>query len=130
MTTQASALPGVDMAGLGFSALCVIHCLALPLAASILPIAGVIAEMEAVHQALVGFAALAAGVGLVQGPARVRALFAMTAGAGVALLTVGAFVEAFHDFETPLTLTGAAILAGAHILRWRAATGGAWHAQP
>jgi len=116
------------MAGLGFSALCVVHCLALPLLAATLPIAGAVAEMEAVHKGLVIFAGLAAGIGVVQGPAAVRMRFAVVAGAGVAILTAGAFVEAFHDFETPLTVVGAGILASAHILRWRATIGGAGQA--
>jgi hypothetical protein len=30
-----------------------------------------------------------------------------------------AFAEPLHDYETPLTITGAVLLASAHGLRWR-----------
>ena len=125
MTTQASIFPRVDAAGLGFSALCVAHCLALPLLAATLPLAGALAENEAVHQALVVFAAFAAGIGVLQSAGRVRGVFAVTAGVGVLLLACGAFVEALHDLETPLTVLGAVVLAGGHVYRWRAAGLGA-----
>ena len=117
MATQANTSPAADIAGVIFSALCVIHCLALPLMAAFLPLAASIAEMETLHKAFVVFAALAAGVALAQGPMRLR--FGVIAGLGLALLIAGAFVEALHDHETSLTVVGAVILAGAHILRWR-----------
>ncbi len=125
MTTQASALARVDIAGLGFSALCIAHCLALPLAAAVLPLLGSLAENEAVHKALVIFAALAAGIGIAQSRAALRWRFAAAAGAGVLLLGAGAFVEALEDLETPLTVLGALVLAGAHVYRWRATRLGA-----
>ncbi len=123
MTTQTSTLP--DLAGISFSALCVIHCLALPLLAAFLPVLGVVAEMEVIHKGFVVFAALAALVGTVQAPARIRLVFAGIAALGVATLFAGAFVEAFHDIEVQLTVLGAMTLAGAHILRWRATALGA-----
>lgn len=108
------------MAGLGLSALCVVHCLALPLFATAAPLIGALAENEALHKALVVFAALAAVIGVFQSAKSTRWLFAAAAGAGVLLLASGAFVESLEDLETPLTVLGALILAGAHIYRWRA----------
>ena len=108
--------------------MCIMHCLALPLAATMLPLAGALAENEAAHQALVLCAALAAAIGVIQSASQVRWPFAVAAVAGLALLASGAFVEALHDLETPLTILGALVLAGAHVYRWRASAGAAGQA--
>ena len=81
---------------------------------------GGLAENEAIHKALVAFAALVALIGVLQSPASFRAVFTAVAGVGVALLASGAFVEALEAYETPLTVAGALVLVTAHILRWRA----------
>ncbi|MEQ1489463.1 MAG: MerC domain-containing protein, partial [Terricaulis sp.] len=47
----------LDATGLGLSALCLVHCLALPVAALSLPLAGQLAEAEWVHWLMVGLAA-------------------------------------------------------------------------
>ena len=119
MAMQATPSPITDMAGLGFSALCVIHCLALPLLAAALPILGAIAEMEVIHRGFVVFAAFAAVVGLLQASSNLRVVFGAIAAIGLTLLIAGAFVEAFHDIEVPLTVAGALVLSAAHIIRWR-----------
>ncbi|MEM9988146.1 MAG: MerC domain-containing protein, partial [Pseudomonadota bacterium] len=48
-----------------------------------------------------------------------RGAFAIGAALGVTLLLAGAFVEAFHDIEKPLTVAGAVLLSAAHLWRWR-----------
>ena len=53
-----------DAAGLGISGLCIVHCLALPVAAVSLPAVGVIAHAEWVHWSLLAVAAPAAALAL------------------------------------------------------------------
>ena len=113
-------LARVDAAAISLSSLCFIHCLALPLLASSLPLMGVVAEAEWVHKVLVLFAIPVSAYALLQtqrGWGRV--LFTMLAVFGVSLLVAGAFVEAFHDLETQLTVVGALTLMAAHIFRWQ-----------
>ena len=116
MKARASILDG---SAVGLSFMCLIHCLALPVMAAFLPLAGVLAEVEWIHKLLVLLAlpitALAVtrhrktGVGL---------FFIVPAIVGLALLLAAAFIEAFHDLETQLTIIGAMLLASAHAWRW------------
>ncbi|MEO1039447.1 MAG: MerC domain-containing protein [Pseudomonadota bacterium] len=109
-----------DVMGVSASGLCILHCLALPLAAAALPLAGALAEAEWIHRLLVIMAALVAAFAFFTDRTGTgRAQFALLAGGGVALLVAGAFVEVLHDWETPLTVAGAVLLSIAHILRWR-----------
>lgn len=109
----------VDATAITFSALCTIHCLALPLIAVFLPLAGVVAEAEWVHKVLVLAALPFSGIALVQSWGSLRmARFALLGAVGLALLIAAAFAEPLHDHETLLTIIGALILATAHALRW------------
>lgn len=110
----------IDASAVTLSGLCLIHCLALPLAVAFLPLAGVVAEAEWVHKAFVAAALpLSAWAITRSGHMKGRAVFVLLAVSGLALLVAAAFVEALHDFETPLTVLGALLLASAHIWRWR-----------
>ena len=44
---------GVDLYAVALSLLCILHCLALPLLAAVLPLAGMLSENETVHRGLV-----------------------------------------------------------------------------
>ena len=115
-TSRAAAL---DMSAIGLSGLCLIHCLALPLLAAFLPVAGVVGENEWVHRALVVVAVPVSLLALVRNHDRPG--FALRFGValtGIALLIAGALVEALHDFETILTVAGGLVLASAHLLNW------------
>ncbi|MCP2679255.1 MerC domain-containing protein [Maricaulaceae bacterium NA33B04] len=116
MTTRSASF---DVAAISLSGLCVIHCLALPLASAALPVAGVLAEAEWVHKALVLAAWPISGIAIWRSLS-MRALwpFSAAAGTGLIVLTAAAFVEALHDHETALTVAGAVILASAHVWRW------------
>lgn len=112
-----------DALAIGLSGLCLVHCLALPVLASLLPMLGAWADAAWVHWA---FAAVAAPVSLwaltrphVAGPSRTALTLAS---AGVLLLIAGA--AAGHNAETPLTVTGSFLLAAAHLLNWRRRGGG------
>ncbi len=107
-----------DALAIGLSGLCLVHCLAVPVLASLLPMLGAWAEAAWVHWA---FAATAAPVSLwaltrphAAGPSRSALILAS---AGLLLLIGGA--AAGHDAETPLTVTGSLLLAAAHLLNWR-----------
>ena len=107
-----------DSLAIGVSGLCVIHCLALPLMASLLPLAGVWAEAEWVHWL---FVAIAAPVSLwaFSRPETRSWPLAILAVSGLALLVAGAAEFPSHDWETGLTVAGGLLLAGAHTLNWR-----------
>ncbi len=116
MTTRTAS---VDVAAVGLSGLCLIHCLALPLLSAFLPVAGAIAEAEWVHTAFVLAAWPVSGSAIWRSLSR-KSLwpFSTAAGAGLIVLTAAAFVEALHDHETLLTVIGAIVLAGAHLWRF------------
>lgn len=117
MPTPRAAAFG-DSFAIGLSSLCLAHCLALPLVASLLPVAGAWAEAEWVHWL---FVLLAAPVSLwtFLHPKRRTWLLIALAGAGLALLVAGAAGFPSHELETRLSVAGGLVLAGAHILNWR-----------
>ena len=108
----------LDRGAATLSALCLVHCLALPALAVSLPLAGLLAEAEWLHRL---FVLLAIPLSLLAFSARVgsssRALLRVCAVAGSVLLLLGAFVESLHDYETPLTVAGALLLGAAHLMR-------------
>ncbi|MEL6754286.1 MAG: MerC domain-containing protein, partial [Pseudomonadota bacterium] len=109
----------VDASAITLSGLCLVHCLALPLAASSLAVAGALAEMEWLHRGFVVAAVPLTLFAIFRGQGQPGQLgFSLVAGLGLGLLVAGAFVEALHDYETPLTVVGAILLASAHAWRW------------
>ena len=115
-----TTLSRTDGVAICLSGLCILHCLALPIAASLLPIFGSVAENEWIHKGLVIVTPFLVAAALYRScPGRDRIIFLGIAGTGVALLFAAAFIHELHDFETPLTVIGALILASAHVFRWR-----------
>ena len=99
--------------------LCLIHCIALPLAVTLFPIAGLISGDELVHKILVLLAAPATIWLVYKASIGDRNLvFIVTALSGLALLLIAAFIEVLSTFETPLTLLGATVLGFSHLQRW------------
>ena len=111
--------PHLDIYAVGMCTLCLAHCIVLPLAATLLPIAGLMSNDELVHRLLVLLAAPAT-VWLVYKTALVKlnSMFIFGALTGLGLLLTAAFVEALSKFEVPLTLAGATILGFSHLQRW------------
>lgn len=105
-----------DFVAISLSGLCMAHCLALPLAAALLPITGVWAEAEWVHWA---FALTAAPISLWTLTRRPRVAPLMLAVAGLCLLFSGAAGFPSHALETPITVTGSLFLVAAHVANWR-----------
>ncbi|MEL7547841.1 MAG: MerC domain-containing protein [Pseudomonadota bacterium] len=120
MSARTATPSYVDASAISLSALCVIHCLALPVMAAFLPVLGVIGDIEWVHKALVVLALPITGYALFQVSREDTSMaFALLAIPGLSFLLAGAFVESLHDHETLLTVAGASMLAAAHIWRWR-----------
>jgi len=109
----------VDLYATVLSMLCLIHCLALPLLTSLLPLAGQFSDDTAVHRVLVLLAAPAtlwAGWNALSIEGSWP--FLVTAAFGLSLLMSAAFLDAVAAYEQPVTVTGALLLASAHLWRW------------
>ena len=117
LNLQGAGGSSLDLCAAGLSTLCLIHCLALPFAATLLPLAAHFAESELVHQILV---LLAAPVSLwvVRKAGAGSGLFVAAALTGLGLLMLGAFVGAVAAYEEPITVAGAVLLGSAHLWRW------------
>ncbi|MEM5515373.1 MerC domain-containing protein [Henriciella sp. AS95] len=119
MSSRAMTARAIDASAITLSGLCMIHCLALPLLAAMLPLAGAWAQAEWVHKAFVLIALPLSGFAIVRGSrSHAGAGFILLAVTGLTLLLAAAFLEPLHEVETPVTVTGALMLASAHIWRW------------
>jgi len=110
-----------DASAVALSGLCLLHCLALPLLAALLPLFGAWSEAEWVHGVFVLIAAPLTSYALWRAH-RHRPLPAalwLLAGSGLALLLAGASGSLGERAETPLTIAGSLALASAHL--WNAA---------
>lgn len=113
------AATAIDVSAAALSALCLIHCLAIPVVVALLPLGAVWLENEYLHRILVLTALPVSGYAIVASRIqREGVLFCLAATIGLCLLTIAAFVEAMHDYETIGTVAGALTLGAAHIGRW------------
>ncbi|MEL6257591.1 MAG: MerC domain-containing protein [Pseudomonadota bacterium] len=108
-----------DSAAIGLSAACLVHCLALPILASVLPLAGLLAEAEWIHWVFVALAFPASVLAFRARPLNLwetglRGLAAI----GLSALVLAALGWPDHEFETPLTVFGGLVLAAAHGLHF------------
>lgn len=107
-----------DAVGQFFSALCLAHCLVLPVVLGLLPAAAAeLLEGEGVHRGLIGFVIVSAGAAFVPGFRRHRSASVMgLAVAALGLLCAGAFLvpEGAEALETGFTLAGGLLMAVAH----------------
>lgn len=109
----------LDLFAVGVSALCLIHCVLVPVLAAALPLAAYFAESELVHRVLVLLAApMSLWAVRKAWPVAGSRLFVATALTGLALLLSGAFVDAAAAHEEPITVAGAVLLGSAHLWRW------------
>ncbi len=117
-STQCSVHASVHMAATGISFLCLLHCLALPVLAVALPVAGALGEAEWVHQSLVLLALPFSIYTIVRvSEHKIDWLFGAFFVTGFTLLILSAFVEPFHDYEKLMTTLGAMTVACGHL--WR-----------
>lgn len=109
----------LDMLAMGLSGLCVAHCLLMPLVFAALPFLGAFSENPLVHQVLVGVAAPVSLFALIRSGGWRRGGLAVMALAGLGLLSVAAFYAPAEAWETPLSVTGASLLAAMHLFNAR-----------
>lgn len=110
-----------DAAAIGLSCLCMIHCLALPLATGMLPMLGLFVEAPWVHWAFAATAGPIAAWSLTRPDASGRRAWPLISlGAlGVAMLFLAAAEWPSHEMETPITVVGGLMLSAAHVMNWR-----------
>jgi hypothetical protein len=103
-----------DLTGIALSALCIVHCLLLPLAALALP-ALVWAGDEQVHQVLAAALVVPAAFALWVGHRRHRHRWPVVlAASGVVLVATAAYAELPEWLEIFLTVIGSTALIAAH----------------
>ena len=117
-------VPTADKAAVGLSALCVLHCLALPVALTLLPpVAALGLQEEWVHKLLLVSVIPISLYALTLGCRQHRSFWVASAGLlGVLFLVAAATVG--HRFfgeagETSFTLVGAILVAVSHVLNFR-----------
>jgi hypothetical protein len=103
------------------SALCLVHCLGLPLLLAALPaIANRIDPGEGFHLIVLLFAIPTSSFALIEGWRRHRGLAPLfVGGIGLALMAAGLAFENWVAVETGVTVAGSLLLAGAHVANWR-----------
>ncbi|WP_312162440.1 MerC domain-containing protein [Phenylobacterium sp.] len=107
----------LDASAISLSGLCLAHCLALPLVAAFSPVVATWAEAEWVHALAIGLAAPMSALALWR-KGQALGVIAMSL-AGLALMALGVAHWPSHDAETPITVAGSLLLAGAHVFNWR-----------
>ncbi len=106
----------VDGWAAGLSLICLVHCLALPLLATSLPVLGLWSDSVWVHVGLLGLALPTSGWAFWRGWQRHGHRWpGLLGGAGLALLSLGIALHAQGDAERWLTVSGALALVIAHV---------------
>lgn len=105
-----------DAIALTLSGACLMHCLVLPFAAVLFPVFASAAQAEWVHFVLVALALPISIYALTKATHDERLTWMLRAGAalGLLLLLLGALGWPEHEWETPLTVSGALVLMGVH----------------
>ena len=106
----------LDIASIGLSGLCLAHCLILPVLVAGLPILGEFSHNEVVHQVLVLMAAPLSVWAFWRSGGWHDYRISGMGGAGIFLLGVAAFYPPLLPYEAPLSITGALLLAAAHLI--------------
>ncbi|PVM88113.1 hypothetical protein DDF62_15135 [Caulobacter radicis] len=110
---------GLDSAAIGLSGLCLVHCLALPAMAALLPLAANLSHAEWLHPLFLAMAAPVSVFALARSGNWKRPGMVALAVAGLSLMAAGAFVPMADWAEAALTSLGGLALAGVHLLNAR-----------
>ncbi len=115
--------PVADRIGILASAVCLVHCLFLPLLVPLLPLLAGVAEVESVHEGLLVFLTLCALLAFVPGfrAHRIGSVLAF-GGLGVVLLALGVIAhdwDPLSGLDTPLTVIGGLVLVSTHLINIR-----------
>lgn len=108
-----------NLYAVGLSTLCVLHCLALPVLAAVMPVVAQASESELVHQVLV-IIAVPVSLRVIWKTRLVKGnrMFVSAALVGLGLLLLSAFVETVAPYEESITVAGAVLLGSAHLWHW------------
>ena len=106
---------------MGASFACLVHCMGLPLIVAMLPtLQQALSLPDQVHVWLLWFVVPASGFALVSGQLRHGKIWPLALGlCGLGALAAGALVLLGTAAETPVTVAGSLMLAGAHLANWR-----------
>lgn len=116
MKSSLPAYSWADLSAVALSGLCLLHCLALPVLAALLPVFGAWSDSEWLHAVFVLFAVPLSLTALLRAHARRRLpprLWLMAA-LGLAALAAGALGWPRAAWETAITVGGSLLLVGAH----------------
>ncbi len=116
-----SRLPAgvLDVSAISLSGLCLAHCLALPVAATFMPLLAAWSDVEWAHLAFIA-AAIPLSIGALLSTGGWRSpLVTGLAIVGVCLLAAGALLASDEIAEVTMTSFGGLSLATAHVLNWR-----------
>jgi hypothetical protein len=108
----------LDMASVGLSSLCVVHCLALPFLVAALPFLGIFSQNELVHQVLVSIAAPLSALALWRSGGWRKPTVLTPMIAGLLMLAAAAFIPDFEPVEAPLSVIGALLVAAGHLTNY------------
>lgn len=111
-------LKWLDIASVGLSGLCVVHCLALPVLAVLLPFLSVFTGNGWVHPLIVVIAAPLSLMAIASSNAWRKWQVSLPIIGGLILLALAAFVPALSGLDTVLTVTGALMIAAAHLTNY------------
>lgn len=111
----------LDVAAIGASAVCLLHCLALPLLFAALPAASRLLSLpEGFHLAAFLFAIPASATAMVAGYRHHGRWWPACLGAaGLMLIGIGALAGLRLLVETGVTVAGSLLLAAGHLDNWR-----------
>lgn len=118
---DARATDWLERVAVSASAVCLVHCVGLPLLLAALPaLATIVAVPESFHVWVLAFAVPASGIALLLGYRSHRATLPLLVGcAGLGLLVLGALVLLDGPLETSVTIVGSLTLAISHVMNWR-----------
>ncbi len=111
-------LKWLDIASMGLSGLCVVHCLALPVLAALVPFLSVFTDNSWVHPLIFVVAAPLSVLAVATSNAWKKWQVSLPIAGGLILLALAAFVPAFADLDTVVTVTGALMIAAAHLMNY------------
>ncbi len=120
--SPARNLARADRWAIGLSALCLVHCLSIPVALLLFPVVAhnLIDHQSWVHWALLALALPLSAYALLTGYRRHRYRpVLILGGIGISLMFIGVGHLAGLQWELPLTVAGAALLAYAHVENMR-----------
>ncbi|WP_432815240.1 MerC domain-containing protein [Sphingorhabdus sp.] len=117
----------LDGMALGASGLCLLHCLALPMAIALLPAAAVLGNTtEQLHIWILATAVPTSLFALVTGARQSGQIIALITGfAALLLLVAGLLLEEVTSMAVVVTVLGSVLLAYSHITNWRMRNGAA-----